>query len=325
VRRTAIYGEIVVHNNSITFIFDSSLTMSYYSTSMNYTTGVLSNNSWINVMNTTLGSSSTPFDFVIETSYADGSCAGNGNIRIVPPTGTNTTSSFSCPVGQRITDQDTPWKAGVWKVYLQKTPAQNVTYDVMAETPLTRVAAARIATNNFIDVISNESNQNDEMSLFTLSNRTNCPPGCPTRRCANLSARFTSGSYTNLKNAVNGITADLYTPLAQTLMRAADYTNQSATRSHTMIIMLSDGGEDCGGNLSAAATYAMSLSRIGKICTVGFAEGSIGEAQLKDVARIGGCNYYSARNETELEIALKQIYFGNLEKQKVLLNVVVWR
>jgi hypothetical protein len=334
IKRTALFGEVVVHNNSITFIFDSSLTMEYYSTSVNYTSGTNLSSSLTNIMNATFGSSPTAFDFVSETYYTNGTQGQYGDMRITAPNGT-TYSSSNCPsgcdyqsnvVGVRINFSRTRWNAGVWKVYAQKTVAQNINFDAMAQIPLTRVDAAKSATNNFINVISNESNQKDEISLFTLSNHTNCPSGCGSATCANLSAGFTSGNYTNVTKAINGITPDSYTPLAQALMRAANYTNQSAKRTHTMIILLSDGGEDCKGNLSAAATYAMNnLSRIGKICTVGFAEGSIGAAQLKDVARIGNCKYYSVRNQWQLGQALTDIYFGNLEKESVVINIVVWR
>jgi hypothetical protein len=333
IKRTPLYGETSVSDNSITFIFDSSLTMGYYSTSVNYTSGTNLSSSWTNIMNATF-SSSTPFDFVFETYYANGTQGLYGDMKITAPNGT-TYSSSSCPsgcsytsnvVGVRINFSSARWSAGAWKVYAQKTIAQNVNFDAMAETPLQRVNASSIATNNFINVISNESSQNDEISLFTLSNHSGCPPGCGSSTCANLSVGFTSGNYTNITKAVNGITPDSYTPLAQALMAAANYTNRSAKRSHTMIIILSDGGEDCGGNLSAAATYAMkNLSRIGRICTVGLAEGSIGATELQDAARIGNCKYYSVRNQWELSQALTAIYLENYEKESVVLNIVVWR
>jgi Mg-chelatase subunit ChlD len=101
-----------------------------------------------------------------------------------------------------------------------------------------------------------------------------------------------------------------------------------------MMIVVSDGSETCNTTdptpekaMNDSANYSMSKVHIEnfKICTVGFAQGSTGEAQLKAIASIGKCKYYSARNETELEQALRQIYFGNLEKQKVVINIMVWK
>jgi len=345
VRRTAIYGEIVVHNNSITFIFDSSGSMEWFSTSLGYKNGNLTN-SWVNVYNVTLPASPTSsFDFVIEPNTTSNYHA---KINVTSPSGIK----YGCSTGSHCSNCGTGcaadygsgvmhmnltssrWEAGTWKVYARKVDESNspsynysvsLSYDLMVQTPPRRVDAAKTATKNFVDVIANESEGIDEMSLFTLANTSSSCPTDPCSNCANLSRGFTSGDYTPIKNAVNNIIANGGTPLDQTLRRAADYTNASATRKHNMIIIVSDGSETCGGNVVNAANYAVNTKKIQKICTVGFAQGSTGESQLRQAASIGNCQYYSARNEEELELALRQIYFGQLEKQKVLLNVVVWR
>jgi len=324
IRRMAIYGEVVVHNNSVTFVFDSSGSMQWFSTSMGYKNGILSD-SWVNVYNVTFPSSpASNFDFVLEFNNTAGSY---GRINVTSPSGIkygcsdSNPSCTNCGTGCTATHYSgadymnftsARWEAGVWKVYARKRNyADPLSYDLMVQTPPKRIDAAKNATKNFIDVVANESKGIDEISLYRFN-------GCNPQRISD----FTT-NYPSLKTIVDGITASGATPIAQSIINAADYTNTSATRKHTIMIVVSDGSETCGGDVIAAATYA--ADKVGKICTVGFAQGSTGEAQLKQAAAIGRCQYYSARNEEELEIALKQIYFGNLEKQKVLLNIVVWR
>jgi hypothetical protein len=330
VRRTALYGEIVVHNNSITFIFDSSGSMGWFSTSLGYASGTLSS-SWVNVYNVTFPSSPTSgFDFVLEFNDTGGSY---GRVNVTSPSGIkygcrdSNPSCTNCGTGCTATHYSgadylnitsSRWEAGVWKVYARKRNYANpLSFDLMIQTPERRVDAAKTATNNFVDVISNESKGVDEMSLFRFN-----PNSCSCNPCWQRIRDFTT-NYPAIKSSVSSITANGGTPLDASIRAAADYSNASASRKHTMIILVSDGSETCNGNVVAAATYA--ASKVEKICTVGFAQGSTGESQLRQAASIGRCQYYSARNEAELELALRQIYFGQLEKQKVLLNIVVWR
>ncbi|MCX6776917.1 MAG: VWA domain-containing protein [Candidatus Micrarchaeota archaeon] len=330
VKRTALYGQITVHNNSITFIFDSSGSMGWYSTSLGSATGTLSS-SWVNAYNVTFPPASDNFDFVLETNDSSGF---NGRINVTSPSGikygcrdSNPTCG-SCGTGCTPTHYSgadylnflsSRWETGVWKVYVRKYGTTNpLSFDMMAQTPAIRVDAAKTATNAFVDVISNESKGVDEMSLFRFN-----PNSCSCNPCWQRIQDFTS-IYPNIKTSVNSITAGGGTPLDASLRAAADYTNSSAAHNkHRMIIVVSDGSETCNGNVVSAATYA--ADKVEKICTVGFAQGSTGEAQLKQVAAIGKCQYYAAKNEQELELALKRIYFGQLEKQKVILNIVVWR
>jgi len=324
VRRTAIYGEIVVHNNSITFIFDSSGSMEWFSKSMGYSNGILTS-SWVNAYNVTLPASPTSsFDFVLEPNTTQNNHA---RINVTSPSGIRygcrDSNPFCTDCGTGCTADygsgaehmnltSSRWEAGVWKVYLQKYSYSNpLSYDLMVQVPPRRVDAAKNATKNFVDVISNESQGVDEMSLYRFNS------------CNSQRIRDFTTNYPSIKAAVDTITATGATPIATAIRNAADYTNTSSTRKHTMMIVVSDGSETCGGDVVAAATYA--ANKVGKICTIGFAQGSRGEAQLREAASIGRCQYYSARNEQELELALRQIYFGQLEKQKVLLNVVVWR
>jgi len=336
VKRTALYGQITVYNNSIALVFDSSGSMDWYSTSLGYTTGnVTPKNQWFNVYNVTFPSSPTDnFDFVLELN--DTSLQGGSQVlmNVTSPKGTTYVScngqGCSCGSGcwtyayagaVRMNFSQSLWNSsGVWKVGVRKTVNPTIYFDLLVQTPRRRVDAAKIETDNFIDLISDKSNEVDEMSLFRFNPNSCSSCGGP---CWQMPQGFTNDS-SLLKSAVNTITANGGTPLDVSIRAAADYTNSSAAHNkHRMIIVVSDGSETCSGNVVSAATYA--ASKVDKICTIGFAQGSTGESQLRQAASIGRCQYYPAKNEQELYHAFEQIYFGNLEKQNVVLNIVVWR
>jgi Ca-activated chloride channel family protein len=139
---------------------------------------------------------------------------------------------------------------------------------------------------------------------------------------SNMINGFTT-NYAQIITDVGTIPASGATPLAQAIMDAADYSNSSATNRHTMMIVVSDGEETCGGNVVAAAQYA--APKVQQICTVGLEQGGDGASELTQVAQIGHCQYYAARNEQQLDMYLRQLYFGNLQKEDVLLTIEVWQ
>jgi hypothetical protein len=329
IRRTALYGTITVYNNSITFVQDSSGSMDWFSTGINYTNSNLSaRNVWVNIYNVSFPSSPTSsFDFILE--FNDTSLVGGNEVKFnvtspsgkkysVPSSGSSCGSgtagctAFSYSGGARMNFTQALWNStGVWQVWIRKSVNNPITYDSFAQTPPRRIDAAKTAIDAFVDVISNESKGIDEMSLFDFN-------GCN----SDMINGFTT-NYQQIKSNVNSITASGSTPLAQAIRDAADYTNSSSTRKHNMIIVVSDGQETCGGDIIAAATYA--AGKVQKICTVGLEQGGDGATQLKQAAKIGHCQYYAARNEQQLEFDLRQLYFGSLQKENVLLNIVVWR
>ncbi len=333
IKRTALYGTIMVFNNSITFVQDSSGSMDWFSTGINYTNSNLSaRNVWVNIYNVSFPSSPTSnFDFIFE--FNDTSLTGGNQVKLnvtspsgkkyaVPNcgsssgcscgSGTNGCLAFSYSGGARMNFTQALWNStGVWQVWIRKSVNNPITYDSFAQTPPRRIDAAKTAIDAFVDVISNESKGLDEMSLFDFNSCN-----------SNMINGFTT-NYPQIKSNVNSITASGSTPLAQAIRDAADYTNSSSTRKHNMIIVVSDGQETCGGDIVAAATYA--AGKVQRICTVGLEQGGDGANQLTQAAKIGHCQYYAARNEQQLELYLRQLYFGTLAKETVVLNIVVWR
>jgi hypothetical protein len=330
ITRTALYGEIVVYNNSITFLQDSSGSMDWYSTGVNYTNSNLTaRNVWVNIYNVSFsGITPSNFDFILE--FNDTSLNGGSQVlfNVTSPSskkysvpsggsscgsGTAGCTAFQYSGGARMNFTQTLFNStGVWQVWIRKTVNNPITYDSFAQTPPRRIDAAKAAIDNFVDVISNESQGVDQMSLFDFNGACG----------SNMINGFTT-NYAQIKTNVNTIPASGSTPLAQAIKDAADYSNSSATRRHTMLIVVSDGEETCGGDMVAAANYA--APKVQQICTVGLEQGGDGASELRQVAQIGHCQYYAARNEQQLEIYLRQLYFGNLQKEDVLLNIVVWR
>jgi hypothetical protein len=348
ITRTALFGEVVVHNNSITFIFDSSGSMDWFSKSWGYAPSKNLSSSWVNIYNVSFNTSppAAPddFDFVLEfdTSFTGGSAASDDVVmRITSPKNTVYVSCHGtgCSCGSgclsygysgalRMNFSKTLWNAsGVWKVEVRKTISGNLPLDdLMVQTRPRRIDGAKDATKNFVNVIATESKGIDEMSLYNFSK--NSAQGCPNY---NMVINFTV-NYTKINYSIGNMSAYGATPIAESIKRAADsinasYYNSTTNRTHAMMIVVSDGSETCDGDVVAAANYAMGKVHIKDfgICTVGFAQGSTGELQLRTVASIGKCRYYSARNEGQLAQALTEIYFGNLEKESVVINIVVWR
>ncbi|NYZ76445.1 VWA domain-containing protein [Candidatus Micrarchaeota archaeon] len=331
ITRTALYGEVVVHNNSITFILDSSGSMNWYSTSLGYTPGGNLTSSWVNTFNVTFNSTSSNFDFVMETNDSGSS---NSRINVTSPSGIKygcrdgNPGCTNCGTGCTATHYSgadylnftsSRWENGTWRVYVKKyNHPGTLSYDAMAQTPPVRIDAAKNATKNFINLIHGTSSSKDEIALYRFNP---VGGGCNSLRLSN----FTQDNNTLIGN-VSTITANGATPIAQTLKDAADNSLKWATKKHTMMILVSDGSETCNMSTTAVSDAALyAINYVEKICTVGFAQGTAGEDQLRTVARIGKCQYYSARNQAQLAQALTQIYFGNLEKQNVWLTIVVWK
>lgn len=333
ITRTALYGTITVYNNSIAFLYDSSGSMDWYSTGVNYTTANLtSTNTWVNVYNVSFsGFSQSNFDFVLE--FNDTALGGGNQVQfnVTSPTGkryavpssgsscgsgTNGCTAYQYAGGARMNFTPSLWNdTGIWKVWVRKTVTETLSFDSFAQTPPKRIDAAKTAMDDFVNTVASDSGGVDEISLFDFNPNVNC--------ASNMVNGFTT-NYPQVISNIATITASGATPLATTTKALADYVNSSASRKNKMMIIVSDGEDTCSGDMASAATYAVGRG-VQKICTVGLEQGGDGANQLIQAARIGNCQYFAARNEQQLALDLNELYFGNLVKETVLLTIVVWR
>src|SRR5271157_2384079 len=234
IKRTALYGEIMVYNNSITFVQDSSGSMDWYSTGINYTNSNLSaRNVWVNIYNVSFsGVSSSNFDFILE--FNDTTLDGGNQVlfNVTSPTGKKyavSSSGSSCGAGtagctafqysggaRMNFTQSLFNSSGIWQVWIRKTVNNPITYDSFAQTPPRRIDAAKTAMIDFVNVIANESHGVDQMSLFDFNGACG----------SNMINGFTT-NYAQIQSNINTIPASGTTPLATAIMNAADYSNSS--------------------------------------------------------------------------------------------------
>ena len=162
-----------------------------------------------------------------------------------------------------------------------------------------KIDAAKTAAIEFLDGVSSD----DEIALMVFYD-------CDDIRVV---TGFTN-IFTSMKSSIQAIEPDSYTPIADALRDAADYADSNASYSQKVIILLSDGEETCGseGDPAIAAQYARQ-NGISVIHAIGYdlGQNSDAVAQLKQVAQIGGGNYYDARDAVDLKKSLKNAYQGD--------------
>jgi hypothetical protein len=96
-----------------------------------------------------------------------------------------------------------------------------------------------------------------------------------------------------------------WTPIAYTLEQAAEDIRES--KEESVLILVSDGEETCGGDPVAVACRLMKEGFKVKIHTVGFDVDAVTRKQLEEIAKCGGGEYRDARNAGALSESLKSL------------------
>ena len=115
---------------------------------------------------------------------------------------------------------------------------------------------------------------------------------------------FTS-DHTAVLNQVNALQAvGAYTPLAYTLQQAAgDFT----VGQNNVLILMTDGQENCGGNPSQAATALKNAGINVKTYVIGLGASAAMRADLSAIAVAGGGTYYDATDAASLAASFNAI------------------
>jgi len=96
------------------------------------------------------------------------------------------------------------------------------------------------------------------------------------------------------------------TPIAASLQEAAkDFSGKDG--QNNIIVLLSDGEEDCNGDPCAAAKAVHDAGIHLQVNVIGFHVGPKERTQLQCVARAGGGKYYDAANAGELKVATSDV------------------
>jgi hypothetical protein len=108
---------------------------------------------------------------------------------------------------------------------------------------------------------------------------------------------------TQFEAAVSQLTAIGYTPIAESLQRAAK-TLPKTDDQRNIIVLLSDGEETCGGDPCAVAEFLYGSHTNLSINTIGFAADEATRQQLQCIADVAGGEYYDAQDAEALQEAL---------------------
>ncbi len=121
-----------------------------------------------------------------------------------------------------------------------------------------------------------------------------------------LEQGFTT-DYSAVISAINAITPLGSTPIAASISYARNYMENQASGKSGLIIVLTDGGENCGGNPRDAASTIKTIRIPVKLHIIGF---NIDEEnvkqELEEAANEGGGSYFDADDQESLQDALEK-------------------
>ena len=123
-------------------------------------------------------------------------------------------------------------------------------------------------------------------------------------KVTSLIQSFTT-DHTAVTNQVNSLQAvGAYTPLAYTLQQAAgDFT----VGQYNVLILMTDGQENCGGDPAAAAAALLKANVNVKTYVIGIDADSATRDQLTSIANAGGGTYYNATDAASLATSFNAI------------------
>ena len=172
-----------------------------------------------------------------------------------------------------------------------------------------KLNAARNATNDFTLYLLGT----DEAALTSYTS------------CADIyTAQDFTSDMNDVRLAVSGMTTYTWAAIAEGINHTADEINSSADNVNRIIVVIADGEDTCSGNVSEAASYAMSQG-VDMIHTIGInlTENSTGEQEMQEIASIGGGNYYRANDTDSIYENLIRAYEAG--DKRVVMHIVVWR
>lgn len=144
----------------------------------------------------------------------------------------------------------------------------------------------------------------DQMALMVY---TDCDSsGDPYTGSISVWQNFTSDK-SALTSKINAISSDGYTPIANAITEGATYIKQNS--GSAQILLLTDGEETCGGDVSSAVSAAQNGGIDVKV--VGFALDNASAATIQTSVTQGGGQYYNAGDELGLKSAFNQALGGS--------------
>lgn len=171
-----------------------------------------------------------------------------------------------------------------------------------------KMTIAKKATSRFASTIG----MRDEVSLIIYGHAGTQNKSDKELSCTTIDEVYPMGSFNaeKFKNAVDGVEAKGWTPIAEAINYTREQT-KDATGKLTVYIV-SDGAETCGGDPVAAAKAFAEASPDRQVNIIGFDVDQEGENQLKAVAEAGKGEYISAKTIDELDQSITKQWLPSL-------------
>jgi Mg-chelatase subunit ChlD len=174
-----------------------------------------------------------------------------------------------------------------------------------------KIDIAKNAAKGFIDKVSND--KNFSLSIIVYGHKGGNSLSQKGVSCSGIEeAYYMNKVYPDVaKSKIDNFNAIGWTPIASSIKKASEILSKNSG-DENFVLLVSDGEETCGGDPVATVKELKNKGLNITANVVGFDVGGKDEQQLKAIATAGGGDYFSAKNEQDLEAAF--------EKHKEMLN-----
>lgn len=171
-----------------------------------------------------------------------------------------------------------------------------------------KMGIAKRATSRFASTIG----MRDDISLVVYGHAGTQNQSDKELSCTTIEEVYPMGAFNakDFKEAVDSVQAKGWTPLAEAIKYAREYTVN--TTGKLTVYIVSDGAETCGGDPIAEAMAFAEGNLTGQVNIIGFDVDSEGEKQLKAVAEAGKGEYISAKTIDELDQSITEQWLPSL-------------
>ncbi|WP_153733627.1 vWA domain-containing protein [Sporosarcina obsidiansis] len=173
-----------------------------------------------------------------------------------------------------------------------------------------KMGIAKRATSRFASTIG----MSDDVSLVVYGHAGTQNQSDKELSCTTIEEVYPMGPFKakEFKEAVDGVQAKGWTPIAEAIKFAREHTSDSTGKLTVYIV--SDGAETCGGDPIAEAKAFAEESTDRQVNIIGFDVDSKGEQQLKAVAEAGKGEYISAKTIEELDQSITEQWLPSLNE-----------
>ncbi|MBD3238170.1 MAG: VWA domain-containing protein [Candidatus Moranbacteria bacterium] len=186
-----------------------------------------------------------------------------------------------------------------------------------------KMEIAQQAARNFVTKLSENNKLN--LSLVIYGHKGSNSASQKNASCSGIEEVYPLGpiNQSEIISEIDSLKATGWTPIGSSLEKAqtilTDYNND---KYNNFILLISDGKETCDNNPVEAMKKLKQSGFNVSINVIGFDVGGQDEAQLKSIAEAGDGDYFSAKNQKDLELILQK-HENMIEKMDFKINRTV--